>query len=170
MTNNIIDLSEHKKKQQQKKVDDILEQPNDVGWYILDENNKPVLAETTSKYSAWMQFNEHRRSVKRTTHCGLTISTVCLFLDHDYSGRSAPNYQPLLWETMLFSGHNEGYVGKARKGRGRYNWVDKDNEHQWRYRSHEAALKHHNELCSIFISPRSMDWIKQQVNAMEYIR
>lgn len=92
-----------------------------IGSYILDAENNPVPCEDTLTWAAW--FEESKRIVARTEIGDLLVSTVFLGIDHRFHEEGPP----ILWETMVFG-------GSPRKDLG-----------QWRYASHAAALKGHEE-------------------------
>jgi hypothetical protein len=69
-------------------------------WYILDPDNRPVLA-TPDGYNQWIHDcgGHHVRIVEQTKIGHLEISTVFLGMDH----RMAFDNAPVLWETMIFN-------------------------------------------------------------------
>jgi len=74
-----------------------------VGQYILD-GHTPVLCADLITWAMWFETAE--RTVARTeTADGARISTVFLGLDHRF-GSDGP---PLLFETMIFGGAQDGY-------------------------------------------------------------
>lgn len=87
--------------------------------YILDENNIPKPISDVEEWGMWME--KHSRIVRRTDYNEVTISTVFLGLDHNFSGDGAP----VLFETMVFGG--------------------KLDEAQERYASWEGAVRGHDE-------------------------
>lgn len=91
-----------------------------MDWYILDENDKPILSDilTASKF-----LQESDRRVVSYTEINSTcfLSTVFLCLDHCY-GRGAP----ILYESLWFGGSNDGDMR--------------------RYRTKEEALLGHREM------------------------
>ncbi len=87
-------------------------------WYILDENKQPVWLgpELLPAVDRWSKFRKDFENNCRVgdSHLrgGVHVSTVFLGLDHNYGDnygdRSAPGYQPILFETMIFGGvHND---------------------------------------------------------------
>lgn len=82
----------------------LLYMKRDTGHYILRGHGvkkEPDLLE----WGEW--FQEHPRSLKRTTICDSVISTVFLGLNHNYFGD-----KPILFETMIFVG---GHGGDMRR-------------------------------------------------------
>lgn len=100
------------------------------GHYVLDEFNQPQLCELEEWAEMFEKFSN--RIVAQERFGPVLISTVFLGLDHDFSyighdseSEVPENYQPVLWETMIFlngSSHEE-YMN--------------------RYRSHRDALRGH---------------------------
>ena len=72
----------------------------DFGYYILDEQKRPVKCGDFSKVGNFMGM-----SVGRASHNGVEVSTVFLAMEHgrDLSGR------PILFETMVFGGPHDGF-------------------------------------------------------------
>ncbi len=87
-------------------------------WYILDENNKPVVAASVIEAAEWLDKNPERKAVKQEHIDKIFISTVFLGLDHAWDSNI-----PVLWETMIFGGEHDQY--------------------QERYTSYEDALEGH---------------------------
>ena len=85
-------------------------------FYTLDAEGCPVPCHDTHAWARWHETAQ--RHVARTTYGEITISTVFLGLDHNFTG-SGP---PVLWETMVFGGmldnEMERYtnLGDARRG------------------------------------------------------
>ena len=71
----------------------------DFGYYILDEQKRPVKCDDFSKVGNFMGM-----SVARNSHNGVEVSTVFLVMEHgtDELGR------PLLFESMVFGGPHDG--------------------------------------------------------------
>ena len=84
--------------------------------YILVDG-KPVFEPDLMIWAEWFEKNSER-IIQHNLINGILISTVFLGLDHNYD--AGP---PLLWETMIFDLYHE--------------------DPQWRYTSHESALKGH---------------------------
>ena len=74
------------------------------GQYILDDNGNPVLEHNIRKWGLWMQDGEKRRVAWDVLPSGVRVSTVFLGLDHNWG-----DDPPVLWETMIFGGNQEGY-------------------------------------------------------------
>ena len=91
-------------------------------WYKLDENNKPILAESFNEYIDWERNNS--RTVAREDIGDATVSTVFLGLDHSFNGVT-----PVLWETMIFGGKHDQY--------------------QERYKSHYDAIIGHQRAINL---------------------
>lgn len=73
-------------------------------WYILDDNHKAVPC-TLEQHSDWIKGNFLRKIVSKTRlPNGIEVSTVFLGLDHSFNGG-----QPILFETMIFGGDEDGY-------------------------------------------------------------
>jgi len=88
-------------------------------WYILDENNKPVVASAINEYVDWEEANPTKKAVKQeNVNDDIYVSTVFLGLDHAWDSNI-----PVLWETMIFGGDHDQY--------------------QERYTSYEDALEGH---------------------------
>ncbi len=70
--------------------------------YILDENNKPVLASLME----WAEFFEggKNRIVKQETVDGYWISTVFIGITMNFYSRNDENFKPAIFETMIFRG------------------------------------------------------------------
>jgi len=94
-------------------------------WYILDENNKPVVADSVIESAEWLEENPERKAVKQEHIDDIFISTVFLGLDHAW----IPGGNPVLWETMIFGGEHDQY--------------------QERYTSYEDALEGHQKALNL---------------------
>jgi hypothetical protein len=93
--------------------------------YLLDKNNEPVPIEDMI---TWVTgYSRMDRVVGRDQIDRITISTVFLGLDHNYSGVGGP----VLWETMVFGGCMNGDMH--------------------RYRSHADAVSGHREVLSMVL-------------------
>lgn len=90
----------------------------DSGKYILDENGNPVVCNDLMKWAAWYETAPARR-VALDRVGDVTISTIFLGLDHNFSMKGPP----ILWETMIFGAPF--------------------NERMWRYCTREQALAGH---------------------------
>ena len=100
--------------------------------YILNEAGKPVEAPDLLTWGRWME-NDSARRVVCTEFDGGYVSTVFLGLDHGYT-----NGPPVLWETMIFGGPNDGY--------------------QDRYTSREDAERGHQK--AVELAPRSPEEVQ----------
>lgn len=78
-------------------------------WYILDENNIPVLCGDTTAYISWREANPQSMRVDETRIGDVCISTVFLGLDHSYT----PGAMPVLFETMIFGGTHDQYQDRC---------------------------------------------------------
>lgn len=67
-------------------------------WYILNENNEPVVATNIEEYRNWRENNSEKKVVKQEEVNGRFISTVFLGLNHNFN----VNGPPMLFETMVF--------------------------------------------------------------------
>lgn len=70
--------------------------------YRLDSNNKPELAGGIGSML-------HLKDIKKTTERGILVSTMFLSIDHNYSNSGAP----VLFETMIFGGWQDGYQDRC---------------------------------------------------------
>lgn len=91
--------------------------------YILDKK-KNIKECDLLEWARWFE-NPNNRIVKQTTIKKSKISTVFLGLDHSFSNKG----KPILWETMIFGGKDDGY--------------------QERYTSEKDALKGHQKAINI---------------------
>lgn len=103
-------------------------------WYILDENNNPVQAETLVA-ARW--FEDNANSAKRVVACtdvepGVSLSTVFLALDHSF----VPG-KVLLYESLWFGGEFDGQMR--------------------RYSTREEALEGHNEMLAEYGNKEIVD-------------
>lgn len=93
-------------------------------YYILDENNKPVLEPDDEKSFKWRSDYLHKIVSRTSFPSGTRISTVFLCLDHGWE--SGP---PVLWETMVFGGEfsndQERYTSHDDAVKGHIEWVKK---------------------------------------------
>lgn len=74
------------------------ETPKRLGMFILDENNSPILADSTTAWAAWYESAGEKRRVGSDVVGRYEVSTVFLGLDHSWSLRG----WPILFETMVF--------------------------------------------------------------------
>lgn len=91
--------------------------------YILDQKGNPVRCDDLDTWVQWFEQSGLRRVAKDEIG-DIEISTVFLGLDHAFGGGP-----PLLWETMIFGGEQDGY--------------------QERYSSREAALAGHTKAVAL---------------------
>lgn len=68
-------------------------------FYVLDENQKPVLEPDSVKA---MKFVRDNKIVAQTTVNGYLVSTVFLGVDHSFCTGDLDYSEPVLWETMVF--------------------------------------------------------------------
>jgi hypothetical protein len=74
-------------------------------YYILDENNNPVQCDLFT-YCEWSSKSFRKRIVQQDSlPGGIRVSTVFLCLNHAFGD----NEPPILFETMIFGGENDGY-------------------------------------------------------------
>lgn len=93
-----------------------------IMWYILNENNEPVPADS---FVAAQFLESGNRIIAQDDVDGAHLSTVFLCLDHNhYTGNSRRD--PVLYESMWFGGPNDG--------------------DQRRYCTREEALAGHQEM------------------------
>jgi hypothetical protein len=90
-----------------------------MGQYIIADDGEVVEAKTMEEWSRFFGDTERRKLAHDTITDGVEVSTVFLGIDHNF-GSNGP---PVLWETMIFGGPQDGY--------------------QERYSSREAALEGH---------------------------
>jgi hypothetical protein len=88
-------------------------------YYVLNDNNEPVVERDTNKFCKWIESNDNRR-IAYTKVGSKAVSTVFLGIDHGFDGGP-----PVLFETMVFGG--------------------KFNEYMERYCTYEGALEGHEE-------------------------
>ena len=70
--------------------------------YILEEK-KPVPVKDIVEWAR--KFYCQNRHVAKTKNGDVTVSTVFLGIDHSFDGG-----EPLLFETMIFGGNQDGYL------------------------------------------------------------
>jgi len=73
------------------------------GYYILEGKNVKYVGDLI-KWATW--FETADRIVKSDMIDGIYISTVFLGIDHGYPFEEVP---PILFETMIFGGEEDGY-------------------------------------------------------------
>lgn len=104
------------------------------GRYILDEKDNPQPCEDLELWGRW--FERSRRQIALDYIGPWMISTVFLALDYSFSSRPEDDpllYQPMLWESMVFEVKGSDLESLTMR----------------RYRSREAALVGHQELCGL---------------------
>lgn len=71
--------------------------------YILDVDGNPIPCDDSTLWGRWFQTADR---IVASDHIGdIHISTVFLAIDHNFAGNGAP----VLWETMIFGGPQDGY-------------------------------------------------------------
>ncbi len=88
------------------------------GFYVLDEDNKPVLASDIKKWAEF--FESEKRVIAQDRVRDARISTVFLGLDHNFLSEGPP----ILFETMIFGGRFD--------------------QNQYRYSTYDDARSGHN--------------------------
>jgi hypothetical protein len=101
-----------------------------INKYILDAHDQPQPCEDLLEWAQWMEqaATTRQRMVAQDKDEGpdgqdITVSTVFLGLDHNYTLHGPP----VLWETLVFGGPMDGEMD--------------------RYESREAALAGHQAMC-----------------------
>lgn len=74
--------------------------------YILNESQIPVPCDDLMKWGKWFEVSD--RHVAQDKVGNIRISTVFLGLDHSFG-----HGPPLLYETMIFGGPDDGYQTRA---------------------------------------------------------
>ena len=94
--------------------------------YVLDERGEPKRCNDVERWAQWFAKDERRAVRKNTFRVNeheVTVSTVFLGMDHNWSRQR----WPILWETMIFG-------------------LDGDDQPQWRYSSRDDAIRNHERL------------------------
>lgn len=99
--------------------------------YILDRNGNPQPCADVMAWAHW--FEKAQRSIALNERDGVKVSTVFLGLDHRFGG----NGPPLVFETMIFGGENDG--------------------EQDRYSTKAEALTGHEALCRLAFGEEPRD-------------
>lgn len=99
--------------------------------YILDDKKNPVKADFRTA-SEWA--TKENRVVKQEHVGNWYVSTVFLGLDHNWGDRNAPDYKPILFETMIF------WQPTDENKKNDHEWMD---EYQERYHTWDEALAGH---------------------------
>lgn len=76
--------------------------------YILNSDKIPVKELNLMKWAQW--FETADRTVSKTWILDCEVSTVFLGIDHNFG---CDSHEPILWETMIFEGINEGYCRRC---------------------------------------------------------
>lgn len=71
-----------------------------VMFYILDTNNNPIPAPDIDSFWRWCGLNDRRVALDELK--GHRVSTVFLGINHNHGLMSGRNYQPILFETIIF--------------------------------------------------------------------
>lgn len=126
-------------------IDDAFEEKQSVCqeqtmWYILDENDEPVLADSLEASKWW--DNDRRVVANDKMPDDVCLSTVFLVLDHSM-GRSGD--APILYESMWFGGPFDG--------------------DQRRYRTKQEALAGHAEMLNSY--NEYMAYREDKINALD---
>ena len=69
-------------------------------YYIFDKDEKVPVEVDTETWSKWFEKADRRVAVWTSPDGKVTVSTVFLGLDHNFSGDG----KPILWETIIFGG------------------------------------------------------------------
>jgi hypothetical protein len=93
-------------------------------WYVLDENDEPVLADSLEASKWW--DNKRRTVARDELPDDVCLSTVFLVLDHSMGRGDAP----ILYESMWFGGPFDG--------------------DQRRYKTKQEALEGHAEMLNSY--------------------
>jgi len=92
-------------------------------YYILDDDGDPVPCDDPLEWGRWFETSAEARRIAHDKDEGpdappITVSTVFLGLDHNFSDHGPP----VLWETLVFGGPLDGemdrYTSKADALRG----------------------------------------------------
>lgn len=114
--------------------------------YTLNRLGEPVACDDVMKWAEWYESARADGSLRvALDHVGgFRISTVFLSLDHGFNIAGDDDYQPILWETMIFRECDESRPSEY-------------DEFQRRYTSREDAIQGHKEAVAAIVS-------EQQVN------
>lgn len=118
---------------------DNMEAPKLLGMFILDENQSPILADSTLHWGRWMEDNLRNRHVGDDTIGNYRVSTVFLGLDHKFSDRG----WPVLFETMVFRLDENGQRQLAADD------SDDLDMMQERYTTWQLAEQGHARMCQV---------------------
>lgn len=103
------------------------------------------------KWAEWFEeaHKKEKTLIKRTIIENIRISSIFLGLDHDFARVARPlpeNYQPLIFETMIFDDNKKSKIEDL-------------NNFQERYRTIEETIKRHNELVETV--KKFLSWYKK---------
>ena len=112
-----------------------------ANYYMLDKDHN-VIPCGADEFIRIYQNNDERR-VAKTNVIHYQVSTVFLSMDHGFPWReeSRENYQPLIFETMIFNQNLE---------EGEFEGPHHDE--QWRYHTWDEAVKGHWEAVRMLIN------------------
>lgn len=116
---------------------------NELGYYILDPDNKPVLCPDVMTWARW--FETANRTVARRKSGKTCVSTVFLGLDHStgFGWDPDPKGEPVLYETMVFGHHKYEYL-------------------EFRYSSRDAAAKDNLRVARFVFDKRQFRKIRRK--------
>ena len=97
--------------------------------------NRETQPITMEEWITWFEVMEYRRVALDVLDDGTRISTVWMGLDHQYG-----DGPPLIFETMVFSKHQEPMVlgGRVR--------LYREEEGCWRYTTEQEAIDGHKKV------------------------
>jgi hypothetical protein len=81
-------------------------------YYILGADGRTPVKATLREWGEWFQGDPQRRILSRSKIPGGYVSTVFLGLDHGWDGGP-----PVLWETLVFGGPEDGFMDRYRSWR-----------------------------------------------------
>ena len=88
--------------------------------YVLGPNHEPIPCPDLRTWGLWLEHADQDRIVAQTTLDGdVKVSTVFLGLDHSFD-----HGPPLLFETMIFGGAEDGYQDRYTT------WTEAEAGHQ----------------------------------------
>jgi hypothetical protein len=80
-----------------------------MGLYILVDGQPKAIGDII-EWGLWFEAHDEERPVGRTSVGGADVSTVFLGIDHGFHrGETGGGGEPVLWETMIFGGPEDGY-------------------------------------------------------------
>jgi len=101
-------------------------------FYTLDDENNPVPCDDLITWALWLHATDKKKVARTILPNGITVSTVFLGLDHRYP--LDPDPRPVLFESMIFGGPDDGA--------------------QYRYHTFAEAIEGHRRAENYFISQR----------------